>query len=47
MNSAHTTDGDDPDLEAFESKFRAIIRAREIGKNPELVSNLRRKTSDP
>ena len=27
-------DGDDPDLEAFESKLRAIIRAWEIGKNP-------------
>ena len=40
-HSAHTMplDGDDPDLEAFESNFCAIIRARELGKNAAVVSN--------
>ena len=40
-------DGDDPDLEAFESNIRRIIRARESGKTAALVSNLCLNASDP
>ena len=29
QHTAHTMESDDPDLEAFESNLRAIIRARE------------------
>ena len=33
-------DCDEPDLEAFESNLGEIIRARDSGKTPALVSNL-------
>ena len=32
-------DGNDPDLEAFDSNLRAIIRARELGKTAAFMSN--------
>ena len=40
-------DGDDPDLEAFESNLRPILRARELGKTVALVSSLFLNLSDP
>ena len=40
QHTAHTMDSYDPDLQAFESDFCAIIWAREIVKNVALVSNL-------
>ena len=40
-------DGDDPDLEAFESNLRRILRARALGKTADLVSNLCPNASDP
>ena len=39
-------DGDDPDLEAFKSNLRRILRARELGKTAALVSNLCPNASD-
>ena len=39
-------DFDDPDLEAFESNLRAIIRARELGRTAAFVSNLCPNASD-
>ena len=46
-DTAHTMDGDDPDLEAFESNLRPILRARELGKTVALVSSLFLNLSDP
>ena len=40
-------DGDDPDLEAFKSNLRRILRARELGKTAALVSNLCPNASEP
>ena len=40
-------DCDEPDLEAFESNLGEIIRARDSGKTPALVSNLSPNSSDP
>ena len=40
-------DSDDPDLQAFESNLRRILREREIGKAAALKSNLCPNASDP
>ena len=40
-------DSDDPDLQAFESNLRRILRERELGKAAALVPNLWPNVSDP
>ena len=40
-------DSNDPDLEAFKSNLRRILRERELGKAAALVPNLCQNESDP
>ena len=47
QHTAHTMDGSDLDLEAFESNLRWILRARELDKTAALMSNLCSNAPDP